>query len=81
MLWIDPDTKNIARRKTTLVSQGKRTVREEQLWDYRKVDGLVLPFSRKVFENGQQRVLMSITSYKLNEGYGDEVYAKPAAGS
>ena len=81
LFWIDPETKRIARRKTTLVSQGKRVVREEQLWDYRKVDGLMLPFSRKVFQDGEQLMLMSITSYKLNEGYGDEVYAKPAAGS
>ena len=78
ILWIHPKDFTIRRRQSKTMRNGQAVQHEEQLWDYRPVDGLLLPYSRKIFENGRETALFSINRYMLNEEYGDDIFAKPS---
>lgn len=76
--YIDPNTFLIHRKKLKVISQGTERVREEQLWDYRKVGDLTLPFSRTLFEDGKKTAIISIREYEFNRDLPKETFEKPA---
>lgn len=77
--FIDPDSHQILRKKQSVVANGQETVREEKMWDYRKVGSLNLPFSRSVFENGSNTGTISILKYTLNRDLPANTFQRPGA--
>ncbi len=78
--YINPKTFRVHRRKNNIVTGvGTIVSREEKLWDYRKVDGVWLPFSRTIEQDGRTTAIISVSEYKLNEKFVADLFDMPKA--
>ncbi|MEE8142918.1 MAG: hypothetical protein V3T77_07450 [Planctomycetota bacterium] len=76
-LHIDPDTYQVFHRRMTLPTTRGIVKREEIRKDYREVEGLMLPFTRVVYENGKETTRISVMKYWINGPVKPDSFERP----
>ena len=64
----------IRRAKTTIKLKGKSTELEKAFADFRKIDGILYPYSAINFTNGLKTIQTDIKKIVLNPRIGDELF-------
>lgn len=79
MIYLDAATGLILRVVIRAEVQGRKVAREERLSDWRKVDGIMLPFRTEMFMNGRPMTTITLSSVKLNPAIDDSFFQMQAA--
>lgn len=72
--YIDPQSFFIKRAKTTIELEGKKTELEKAFTDFKKIDGILYPYSAVNFTNGLKTIQTDIKEIALNPHIGDELF-------
>jgi len=74
-LYIDSQTYLTYKTKATTVNQmGVEVLAETILSDYKKVEGMMVPHTLTIFQDGQEFMTMTITEAKFNTGLEDSLF-------
>ncbi|MPZ19433.1 MAG: hypothetical protein GEV06_16175 [Luteitalea sp.] len=79
VLYLDDATGLILRVVMQAEVQGKKVVREERLSDWRKVDGIMLPFRTEMLMNGRPMTTITLSGVKINPAIDDSFFRMEAA--
>ncbi|MGH9159371.1 MAG: LolA family protein [Vicinamibacteraceae bacterium] len=79
VLYLDEATGLILRVVIQAEVQGKEIVREERLSDWRKVDGIMLPFRTETLMNGRPMTTITLSSVKINPSVDDSFFQMESA--
>ena len=77
-LFIDPATGQLAAKRYQGVLTGAPAELTEIYSNYQTVDGILLPMTSAVLQNGQTAAESTISGMKLNTGLADSIFLKPA---
>lgn len=73
--YIDPETYLTYKSKTMSLNQMGIEVESEQLFsDYRKVDGIMVPYSMTILQDGEEFLTMTSTNISFNTGLEDSFF-------
>ncbi len=74
-LYIDSQTYLTYKTKATTVNQmGVEVLAETILSDYKEVEGMMVPHTLTIFQDGQEFMIMTITEAKFNTGLEDSLF-------
>jgi len=74
-LYIDSQTYLTYKTKATTVNQmGVEVLAETILSDYKEVEGMMVPHTLTIFQDGQEFMTMTITEAKFNTGLEDSLF-------
>jgi len=74
-LYIDSQTYLTYKTKATTVNQmGVEVLAETILSDYKEVEGMMVPHTLIIFQDGQEFMIMTITEAKFNTGLEDSLF-------
>lgn len=73
-VYLDDETGLILRVVIQAEVQGREVAREERLSDWRKVDGIMLPFRTETLMNGRPMTTITLSGVKINPSVDDSFF-------
>jgi len=80
-LYIDPQTYLTYKTKGITTNQmGVEVEGETYFSDYKKVEGMMIPYSLTIFQDGEEFMKMTVTEATFNSGLEDDLFKMSEAG-
>jgi hypothetical protein len=76
-LYIDRDSRIVRQTYTTPGPDGQPSQADERFSDYRKVDGIDVPFKAAVLRDGRQILERTLTGVMFNTTIDDTIFQQP----
>ena len=74
-LYIDPKTYLTYKTKSTTMNQMGAEVEQETFQsDFKKVNGMIIPYSMLIFQDGEEFMKLTLTNVSINSGLEDSLF-------